>query len=272
MLYLIKSLNLLKIGFTDNPQKRMSQYKSSNPQFELLDLAEGTKLDETYLHTQLQNYKHKDYREWFINSDKVFKVWNNYVSKGNKVHNGYVEYVKPYKRRLDRALISSIGWKILYNEPVYNVTTNKHYRHIQELVDIEKDVRRDIVLEMFTSIRHCPFRFCYPERIINSFGDEESCSMDILYKEIPYESHNQDPKIFKSQEPNSKEIKPWILENLTESEYTYKELEEIFTPLFEEHGLKWNKKTSISYYFPEFVKKKRTSQGVKNTYYQFEVN
>jgi hypothetical protein len=59
------------------------------------------------------------------------------------------------------------------------------------------------------------------------------------------------------EEKEPKSVQSWILDNLNKSEYTYIELEKIFTPIFEEHNLKWNKNTSIKYYFPEFTKKQK---------------
>jgi hypothetical protein len=75
-------------------------------------------------------------------------------------------------------------------------------------------------------------------------------------------------------EENSKKdyIEPWILENLIKNDYTYSELEKIFTPIFEEHGLKWNKNNSIKYYFPLHTKKQRTINHVKEVHYIFNTN
>ena len=75
----------------------------------------------------------------------------------------------------------------------------------------------------------------------------------------------------KSQSDNEKQVADWILNNLIKSRYTYKELETIFTPLFEEHGLKWSKNTSIKYYFPPFTKSAHTKDGVKERYYDFNI-
>lgn len=75
----------------------------------------------------------------------------------------------------------------------------------------------------------------------------------------------------KKEELNTENIQPWILENLTKNEYTYSELEKIFTPIFEEHGLKWNKKTSVKYYFPPFTKKQKVKNKIKDLYYTFNI-
>lgn len=67
------------------------------------------------------------------------------------------------------------------------------------------------------------------------------------------------------------DIPSWILNNLTKNEYTYSELENLFTPIFEQHGLKWNKKTSIKYYFPPFSKKQKMKNKIKELYYIFSI-
>lgn len=81
MLYLIKSSTYLKIGYTYNIEKRMAQYATHNPDFILLDTAEGSLRDEENLHAILKPYWIKN--EWFYNCDEVIKVWNSY--KNNPV-------------------------------------------------------------------------------------------------------------------------------------------------------------------------------------------
>lgn len=76
MLYLIKSSTYLKIGYTYNIEKRMAQYATHNPDFVLLDTAEGNLKDEENLHAILKPYWIKN--EWFYNCDEVIKVWNSY--------------------------------------------------------------------------------------------------------------------------------------------------------------------------------------------------
>lgn len=76
MLYLIKSGTYLKIEYTYNVEKRMTQYATHNPDFILLDTAEGSLRDEENLHAILKPYWIKN--EWFYNCDEVIKVWNSY--------------------------------------------------------------------------------------------------------------------------------------------------------------------------------------------------
>jgi len=46
MLYLIKTNNFTKIGYTKNLNNRISKYLTDNPTFEILGIKEGTLKDE----------------------------------------------------------------------------------------------------------------------------------------------------------------------------------------------------------------------------------
>lgn len=81
--------------------------------------------------------------------------------------------------------------------------------------------------------------------------------------------NNIQPKIEKTN--SNRIIESWILDNLTKNDYTYKELEETFTPIFEQQGLRWNKKTSIKYYFPDFTKKQKMINRIKEVHYIFNI-
>ena len=65
----------------------------------------------------------------------------------------------------------------------------------------------------------------------------------------------------------------WITQeilNRGKYEYTYQELEEIFTPLFKEHNLKWDKTRSIKL-FPSNTKKRKQIKGKRMIYYIFDL-
>lgn len=64
-------------------------------------------------------------------------------------------------------------------------------------------------------------------------------------------------------------VPEWILENLNDDWYTSEELESIFTPIFEEHGLFYNSQYSINTYFPKYLKKRIAKNGERKIYYRF---
>ena len=85
MLYLIKlkgkTNTLLKIGYTKNIDKRLKTYKTHNPLIELVDVKEGGIIDESFLHNKLKEYLFDDSKEWFIEDNEIYNIWNNYDSK-----------------------------------------------------------------------------------------------------------------------------------------------------------------------------------------------
>lgn len=78
MIYLLKSGGYYKIGFAENVEKRMEQYNTHNPSYQLIDITSGTRKDEANLHRILQRYKYKG--EWYYPFDEVILVWLDYVN------------------------------------------------------------------------------------------------------------------------------------------------------------------------------------------------
>lgn len=76
MIYLIKDKDLFKVGFTDNIIQRMKAYNTHNPTAKLLDVKEGSREDESQLHTIFKEFHFKN--EWFHYNDQVLIVWETY--------------------------------------------------------------------------------------------------------------------------------------------------------------------------------------------------
>lgn len=55
MLYLIKDRDYLKIGYADNVERRLKEYRTHTLYTELLDTKPGLKKDETALHNLCKN-------------------------------------------------------------------------------------------------------------------------------------------------------------------------------------------------------------------------
>lgn len=60
----------------------------------------------------------------------------------------------------------------------------------------------------------------------------------------------------------------WVAEYLKDKEYTYKELEELFIPIFKEKGLLFTSK-ALKDYFPPFEKSRKIKNKIRDTYYKF---
>lgn len=86
MIYLIRSHGLgkssiLKIGFTENYDKRMDQYFYNNPLFEVISVREGDEILEKLFHCYLRFlglkfHKNGKLKEWFIDSPIVLDVFH----------------------------------------------------------------------------------------------------------------------------------------------------------------------------------------------------
>lgn len=82
MLYLFgsgawaNSRRVVKIGFTDNLEKRKINYTHYNPLGKFLGEREGTRKDELRIHLRLYDHQVEFLEEWFYDEDEVFKVFN----------------------------------------------------------------------------------------------------------------------------------------------------------------------------------------------------
>ena len=94
MLYLIKSGKYIKIGYTQNLEKRLKEYSTHNPDYEILDTRKGTRSDETYLHKLLSKYR-VDKTEWFSYSNYIIKVFKEY--KPYKLDQEYAKNIITFK-------------------------------------------------------------------------------------------------------------------------------------------------------------------------------
>ena len=61
----------------------------------------------------------------------------------------------------------------------------------------------------------------------------------------------------------------WVTDKLQKRDYTYTELETTFIPIFQSVGLEWSPKKSIEEFFPEYTKRRKVINGVKETVYRF---
>lgn len=76
MLYLIKSAEYLKIGYTDNLDSRLKQYDTHNPNYELLGTQNLSKWHESKLHEMCKEHHAK--LEWFYDTQEVRDTFFNW--------------------------------------------------------------------------------------------------------------------------------------------------------------------------------------------------
>lgn len=70
------SRRVVKVGFSDNMEKRRVNYTHYNPLGKFLGEREGDRKDELRLHLRLQDFQVEFLEEWFYDEPEVFKVFN----------------------------------------------------------------------------------------------------------------------------------------------------------------------------------------------------
>ena len=121
MIYLIKSNEYLKIGYTNNLDSRTKAYNTHNPDYEIIGTKPGTKTDETRLHKLCRNY-HYD-KEWFYDTPYVREVFETYESfhKTTKSENEITDFYMTF--------IDYVKW-------IYGLTTITTLKVLYKLLEI----------------------------------------------------------------------------------------------------------------------------------------
>lgn len=194
---------------------------------------------------------------------------------------------------LIRQICGRLRNSIYKDEITLVLNTSKHrYAGISKNIFLEK-VKENIKLGKFTEERfNTDADPTYREKELRSYSEENYNSFyvsrynntlfydDNLRKMDEYNykliTEIYDNSISVIMEASKYNIKPtlssnnWVIDNLKNKEYTYKELEEIFSSIFEERSLVFTAK-SLKDYFPEFEKKRKTKNKIKETYYKFKL-
>ena len=81
MLYLLQTygedFSLLKIGFSDNLDKRLKSYYECNPLVKILSTREGDRRLESFMHRYFREFKYPERNEWFYYSDEIVTNFNS---------------------------------------------------------------------------------------------------------------------------------------------------------------------------------------------------
>ena len=100
MLYFIECGIYAKIGYTKDIstfKRRLSTYRTHNPHFRLVDIADGTKEDEQRLQALYKMYPVDGNREWTYAKKLAVQIWIEYRASKENVHY-YEEFgVSPYQ-------------------------------------------------------------------------------------------------------------------------------------------------------------------------------
>lgn len=168
MVYLIKSGNYLKIGYSQDVKKRLQHYTTHNPDIVLLDTIEGDESMEKMLHNLCKEFRLNNKQEWFHLNPFIIDVWNSLKdSEFIEIHKSEIDidYVNiDYKEKFEETLSELFKlkeelisekeklWKI--REELFNTSNDldnyKHYKQKYIDVSIENDNLKTRLLETQT--------------------------------------------------------------------------------------------------------------------------
>ena len=197
---------------------------------------------------------------------------------------------------LVRQICGRLRDSIYKDEVTLILNTGRHRYAGKNKETFKKEVEKNVLLGRYTELlfnssdnplhkeaelrkyQDDTFHSMYINKYQNEiFYDDNLRKMDEYNFELITEIYDSSISVMKSADANnfiSKEIKQsesnWIVGLLKNKEYSFNELYEIFFPLFEERGLTFTAK-SLKDYFPEFTKRRKSVNKIRETYYRFKI-
>ena len=139
MIYLIKSGNYLKIGYSQDVKKRLQTYTTHNPDITLLDTIAGDESTEKMLHNLCKEFRLNNKQEWFHLDPFVIDVWNSLKDS---------EYIEIPKSEIAREY-ANVDYKEKFEETLYELfkvkedlisEKEKYWRLREELISTSNDL------------------------------------------------------------------------------------------------------------------------------------
>lgn len=219
MIYLIKveykDVTLLKVGYAKNIKKRLSQYTTENPLFELLDYREGDRKLEDFLHSMFKEYKFEKGKEWFyynefiVNNfhsdlkesiliEKVKKKMNRSKSFSSKLRlycefkekypeiNFKIGYLQVYLDVLGINRCKELGYK---ESSLYKELSDLDYFNDVRLVDEDEAILKDFLDNHFYTTGNFEIKMKLYCEFMDKYKDNKYL-LDGIF-------HRVDPKYFK---------------------------------------------------------------------------
>jgi hypothetical protein len=131
-----KSIELIKIGYTNNWDKRLVDYKLHNPTIRVLYLCEnGNEDDERSLHSYFSEYRFNSYgREWFYYNESIIEFFEeNPIEKIRNI------FIKPKKE-----LPKFKAWVLKIEEYMSSLEDNKINQEIKTFFEKYKLLKTEL--------------------------------------------------------------------------------------------------------------------------------
>ncbi len=102
MLYFIKSGNYCKIGYTRDKEslfKRLRNYLSYNPSYQILDIRKGDKNAESHIHSLIPSDLYH-YGEWCVWNKEIARLWLRFhnISPNESIDDYFIKRNNNIKR------------------------------------------------------------------------------------------------------------------------------------------------------------------------------
>lgn len=193
MIYVLKSagynsdgnfINLIKIGFSDNWEKREGAYRLHNPTIKILfKIDGGNELDEANLHNYFNNYKFPDYgNEWFIYEDEIIEFFQSHTSI-DTIRSAIFDTVKgkksisfSYIKKISEIIFSIIHPEEINVRDIIKDISSYNFRNIESIlfyVRTKYEKHADAIIDSIVSWYD---RSCH-------LNDEDKLLLEMFFKE-----------------------------------------------------------------------------------------
>jgi len=152
MIYFIRCKNFVKIGYSDNIQKRLNKFRCENPfDLVLINSMEGDRSVELDTHNYFKELHHKG--DWFLEDERMYNIkevpkTNTFKKKINTLlrDEESTKLLEEYKKKkifIHEKLFTRYGWDKLdkrsineYNKELTGVANYKTYLNVLKVKDI----------------------------------------------------------------------------------------------------------------------------------------
>lgn len=246
MLYLIKTNNFTKIGYTKNLNNRISKYLTDNPTFEILGIKEGTLKDEQYYHERFNDYIIRT--EWMELPDDILET----VKQEFTPYNKNIKLYNSNKLLNPETLIDSFKRKIY---AAYSILNSK-----------------DKELELF--LYNQKYRQFYITKFNNElvfnpqFFINELNKSNIIYRDdiIKYVNKYFPGSYLYDEEINNIKKSKEFIDLIPKEPITIKDLENKYKEYFNKYNLGWYNEFTLKLLFPNYTK---FEKYINNTCFKF---
>ena len=170
MVYLLKSGNYLKIGYSQDIKKRLQNYSTHNPDIVLLDTIEGDESMEKMLHNLCKEFRLNNKQEWFHLNPFVIEVWNSFKDS---------EYIEIPKSKIDIDYVN-LDYKEKFEETLYELFKVK-----EELIS-EKEKYWKIRDELFNTNNDLDSYRHYKQKYIDASIENDNLKTRLLETQTKY--------------------------------------------------------------------------------------